>query len=90
MQTFKVTIGASPVNISTTRLMCAQFFFVNNSGHTMYVAHNASSANSSSGVPVITGATFNMGPFSIARINLNGYWLGGTNADAVIVIYETL
>jgi hypothetical protein len=89
VHTLQVTIGASTTQVSTSSIPCKEIYIQNNAAHTIRVGDvNTSSTRGaliSSGSP---GGSITTGAFGMqAATDLNQWYINGTNADVIDVIY---
>lgn len=90
VHTLEVTIGAGTnTQVSTTDLFARQVMIQNNAAHNMRVGDSTVTSSSNgallaSGTP---GGSINFGPLNLGSFNLSNFYVAGTAADVVEVIY---
>lgn len=84
----QITLGASATQLSATGLRCRQLIIQNNSTHSMRFGDSTVSATKgillASGSP---GGSINSGPAVVYHTDLFDWWVFGTAADVVDVLF---
>jgi hypothetical protein len=89
MKTLQVTIGAGVTRFTTKDTPVRQVIVQNNAAHVMRIGDVNTTASIgavlASGSP---GGSMNLGPFDTTKENLMDWYVAGTNADVLDVIYS--
>lgn len=89
----KVTIGAAKTHVATSPMPAGMVIFQNdfNNTHKVWVGDSSVSASSDIGYMLINSATapgtVTFGPFPLKMLDLQDFWVDGTQNEIVQVIY---
>lgn len=86
-----VTLGAGSTRVTTTRIPIQQFILHNPTGNASVLIGDSDLSATSYGILVAAGANSpSIGPFSAAApVNLNEFYVRGTEAQVVHILYVT-
>lgn len=87
VHTVQVTIGAGTTQVVSANTYCRQIIFQNNAANDMHVGDSNTSATRGALLKANSVGSMNLGPFDIQSLNLNEYYVNGTAADKLDVIY---
>ena len=88
IHTLQVTIGAGVTQVTTSDLPAREIIFQNNAAHVVRVGD--AQVSSSRGVQLASGSpggSLTVGPMTDRTLNLNQFYLAGTNGDVIDVEY---
>ena len=87
IKTLQVTLGASATQVSATNIYVKWVLFQDNAAHSMRIGD--ANVSSTRGIALSTGGSFFDQPLRIAEAtNLAQWWVSGTAADVLDVIYD--
>lgn len=88
VHTLQVTIGAGTTQVTTVDTPVKQVIFQNNAANSMRVGDSATTSSRGAllagGSP---GTSMNFGPIGSTALNLNSFYVNGTNTQVLDVIY---
>ena len=89
MPFLQVTLGAAATRVTTTRTPCKQIIFQNTAGNVARVG--GSTVSATVGIKLAASAAANsilsLGPFDNNPLELEDYYIFGTNGDLIDVWY---
>lgn len=92
MPLLQVTLGAGATQVSTQNIFCRQIFFQNNAANVVRVG-NDNTVSATKGMALAPaaggnpGGSLNSGPSPIYYTYLSDWWLFGTAAQVIDVLY---
>lgn len=87
--TLQVTLGSGATQVSTSKTLCRQILMQNNAANVCRLGDSTVSATIGLSMNPGGAGAFNSGPVAIYNSYLSDFWLFGTAADVIDVLYNT-